>query len=178
MWFSWVFFVGFFYPPLAWKVSLQPEKFPKRFSCGGGRVRFFLLWEIPKILLVGAASGPFSEKGFHTPWSGLKVGFVNVLKWAQKWVKRWVFGCKRGWKWVKRGPLSNPLCTHFWTLIKAFFASLLEGGWQYFSENRPEAALTQHNSKGQLHIPPGQKTLLTWKDYSKLPQFSFGNLWA
>ena len=24
--------------------SLRPEKFPKRFSCGGGCVRFFLLW--------------------------------------------------------------------------------------------------------------------------------------
>ena len=37
-------FIGFLYPPLAWKVFyLQPEKFPKWFSFGGGRVRFFLL---------------------------------------------------------------------------------------------------------------------------------------
>ena len=39
-------FIGFLYPPPAWKVffeasKLRPEKFPKRFSFGGGRVRFF-----------------------------------------------------------------------------------------------------------------------------------------
>ena len=37
-------FIGFLYPPPAWKVSLlRPEKFSKRFSFGGGCVRFCLL---------------------------------------------------------------------------------------------------------------------------------------
>ena len=37
-------FIGFLYPPPAWKVfALRPEKFFKRFSFGGGRARFFLL---------------------------------------------------------------------------------------------------------------------------------------
>ena len=39
-------FIGFLYPPPAWKVlesSFRPEKFSKRFSFGGGCVRFFLL---------------------------------------------------------------------------------------------------------------------------------------
>ena len=39
-------FIGFLYPPPAWKVfSLRPEKLPKRFSFGGGRVRFFFFAE-------------------------------------------------------------------------------------------------------------------------------------
>ena len=29
-------------------LSLRPEKFSKRFSFGGGRVRFFLLWVLEK----------------------------------------------------------------------------------------------------------------------------------
>ena len=43
IWFSW-FSQGILYPPLIWKVfQLRPEKFPKRFSFGGGRVRLYLL---------------------------------------------------------------------------------------------------------------------------------------
>ena len=36
-------FIGFLYPPPAWKVFFEASKFSKRFSFGGGSVRFVLL---------------------------------------------------------------------------------------------------------------------------------------
>ena len=45
----------------------------------------FVYWLFPPqdLRWVRAASGPFSENYFHT----LNMGFVNVLKWVQRWVK-------------------------------------------------------------------------------------------
>ena len=52
-------FIGFLYPPPAWKgFSLRPEKFSKRYSFGGGCVPFFLLC----VNVIGVISEPFARE--------------------------------------------------------------------------------------------------------------------
>ena len=54
--------------------SFRPEKFPKRFSFGGGRVRFFLLWNMPLLEWIL----PFSS--FSGIWGGRSLAFVARLE--------------------------------------------------------------------------------------------------